>query len=256
MNKQKKYKNGELISRGIEWTDFSWSPIAGCLHRCRWLMPDGKIARCYAEDIATGLARAAYPHGFDHHYWHGETRMFEPHYQREPSKIFLDSMSDFMGYWVFDHQIRYVLSTVRLEPQHTFQLLTKNPARLPQFRYPINLWVGVSLPPDFMWGNLLQPHQQERMLHKAFRTLEGLEDNTTWMSFEPLSRDVADIVAQYPGALDWAVIGAASNGRKLYQPEAEHVSRLLEVLDRQGVPVFMKGNLEWEEHREEWPNCL
>ena len=61
MNRQAKYKNGKLVGRGIEWTDYTSNIIAGCKHDCRWEMPDGKIAICYAETTATNVAQAAYP---------------------------------------------------------------------------------------------------------------------------------------------------------------------------------------------------
>ena len=38
MNKQAKSE----IKRGIEWTDYTWNPIGGCQHGCRWEMPDGR----------------------------------------------------------------------------------------------------------------------------------------------------------------------------------------------------------------------
>jgi hypothetical protein len=64
-----------------------------------------------------------------------------------------------------------------------------------------------------------------------------------WVSFEPLSWDCAAVVAQYPGAMQWAVIGAASSGATYYPPAPETLERLLAVLDGHGVPVFYKGNL-------------
>lgn len=33
MNKQDK-GNGR---RGIEWTEYTWNPVGGCQHGCRWL---------------------------------------------------------------------------------------------------------------------------------------------------------------------------------------------------------------------------
>jgi len=78
------------------------------------------------------------------------------------------------------------------------------------------------------------------------------------MSFEPLSWDVSEIVADNE-PLSWAIIGAASNGRKLYQPAPDHVYQLLDVLDDQNVPVFFKGNLwnnpaahPWREWFPDW----
>ena len=60
------------------------------------------------------------------------------------------------------------------------------------------------------------------------------------MSIEPLSWDVSGVIAnQMP--LTWAVIGAATSGPTVFQPNAEHVAKLLTVLDQQRVPVFFKG---------------
>jgi hypothetical protein len=101
-----------------------------------------------------------------------------------------------------------------------------------------------------MFKQELSDKQKEAYLHRALKTLSGLSERgyTTWMSFEPLSQDWSHIVAQYPGALRWAVIGAASNGRTYYPPEEKHVRNLLDVLDTQSTKVFFKGNLkslEW-----------
>ena len=254
MNRQVKRTNGQVTSRGIEWTDYTWNPIGGCLHDCQWEMPDGSRAICYAKDTAKKLASTAYPHGFGRHYFHLD-RLAEPRSVKTPSKIFLDSMSDLMGHWVPDEQIKLVLNAVDNAHWHTFQLLTKNPVRLLKFQdcFPSNLWIGASMPPDWMWGKRVSMKVQDQMLRKALGVLKEL-DNVTWMSFEPLSWDVSDIVDMYPYTLDWAVIGAATNGSRAYQPDPQHVENLLEVLDYQSVPVFFKGNLDWEPHREEWPN--
>lgn len=252
MNKQKKYnKNGTLASRGIEWTDYTWNAVAGCKHGCRWQMPDGTIAICYAEEVAVGIARRAYPEGFEHHYWH-EQRLKEPFRVKEPAKIFLDSMSDLMGIWVPDEQVEAVLAIARQAHWHTFQLLTKNAPRLLKFDFADNVCPGVSSPPDFMFGKRLPQKAQEKMLHKTLQILSQI-DRLTWMSVEPLSWNVGPIIEQYPDALQWVVIGAATNGRKEYQPDPAHVQNLLDVLDEWGVPVFFKGNLKWEPWREEFP---
>lgn len=59
MTVQFKPKTG---SRGIEWCDETRNPTGGCLHQCRWEMPDGTIAICYAENLAEhGVAKKGYP---------------------------------------------------------------------------------------------------------------------------------------------------------------------------------------------------
>ncbi len=236
---------------GIEWTHvwgrpgYTWNVAAGCRHYCQWVMPDGTLIRCYAEGVAEGVARKAYPEGFAHSYWHPE-RLEEPLKLREPAGIFLDSMSDLMGVWVRKPQIEAVLDVCRRTPQHVYFLLTKNAPRLLQFDFPPNVWVGVSMPPSFMNGRRLEQHQQVRMLWKGLEVLQNLSFEkglVTWTSFEPLSWDVSGYVAAFPSALDWAVIGAASNGQRLYQPEFYDVKSLVDVLDEMQVPMFFKGNL-------------
>lgn len=78
MNKQGRVVDEKVIG-GIEWVKtfdpdgterqgVTANPVGGCLHGCRWKMPDGTIAVCYAETTAEGAARRAYPEGFEHHY--------------------------------------------------------------------------------------------------------------------------------------------------------------------------------------------
>lgn len=249
MNKQDKGEG----RRGIEWATYTWNPVGGCKHACRWQMPDGSMAICYAETVAEGVAHHAYPNGFQAHYWKPQL-LDEPLKLQVPARIFLDSMADLMGHWVPVEQIQSVLDVCRQAHWHTFQLLTKNAPRLSQFTFPDNVWVGVSMPPTEMFGKKLGQNQQEAYIRRALDILGGLKFNTRWMSFEPLSFNVADILSEYDALpLEWAVIGAASNGKTLYQPKPQWVNELHWVLGRHHIPVFHKGNLDWRPHREEFP---
>jgi protein gp37 len=249
MNKQQK-PNG---SRGIEWTNYTWNPVQGCQHGCRWSMPDGSVAECYAETIAKGVAQKAYSQGFEHHYWNPH-KLEEPLKVKEPSRIFLDSMSDLMGHWVPAEEIEQVFNVCREADWHVFQLLTKNAPRLLEFDIPSNVWVGVSSPPSQMFGKKLTFKQQARMVTRQMKVLNEIKVPVRWMSIEPLSFDIAPLLESSP--LEWAVIGAATNGRKTYQPEPEWVSNVLSILDAQSTPVFFKGNLEWADWREDFPESL
>lgn len=243
---------------GIEWTHifgpgtgYTWNPVGGCLHGCEWNTPGGR-AECYAKTVAEGLARKAYPDGFEAHYWRPNV-LREPLSLRKPAGIFLDSMSDLFGHWVPENQVREILYMCRRTPWHVYFSLTKNAPRILEFadEIPWNVFVGVSSPPDFMFGGRLNYRQKGRMLEKSLKILRELrwkwdEDkkpHITWMSFEPLSWDLSPIVQEYPDALKWAVIGAASRGREVYQIDPEYVTSLEFVLEIQDVPVFYKGNL-------------
>lgn len=244
---------------GIEWTHvygpetgYTWNVVQGCHHGCQWQMSDGQIANCYAEGIAIKFQSKSFmPDGFKTHYFHPE-RLKEPLSLKTPAGIFLDSFSDLMGHWVPDDQIKAVLQVCRQADWHTFQLLTKNAPRLLKFDFPANVWVGVSMPPDVMFNHVLSAEQKHAYLARAFDALYALKRRglITFMSFEPLSWDVAELVRV--DALSWAIIGAASDGGKYYQPHLEHYWNLMDVLkwrSRRGeasdsdFPVFYKGNL-------------
>lgn len=253
VNKQFKMIDGKKVNTKIEWTDYTSNPVGGCHHGCRWVMPDGDVAICYADTTATKF-RSAYPDGFEPrsddgsrtYYWRPQeleawSRL------KDPAKIFLDSMSDLFGAWVDGRTIYTVLAAAREAHWHTFQSLTKHAPRLLEFadELPPNLWVGVSTPPDVMFGKPLSPRQQTAMLGKTLRVLETLRARgvTTWLSIEPLSWDIAPLLKAYPTALAWAVIGAASSGRTYYAPDRAAFEATQRALDNNGVPTFYKGNL-------------
>jgi Bacteriophage protein gp37 len=258
MNRQGKVIDEKVVG-GIEWTKtvrpdgteypgYTWNPIAGCFHACQWTMPDGSVANCYAEDVADGVAGAAYPEGFEHHYWKPKL-LVQPARVSTPSRIFVGSMADVFGHWVPEDHIHEVLDVARACPQHTFQFLTKNPLRvLNEFAslIPPNCWIGASTPPDFMWNKPLTEKQRARMLRSTIQTLAHLQDYavTTWLSAEPITIDAAaQLEVCHYTVVNWVVIGAASKGRMHYPPNEAYVRSLVAWCDDVGARVFFKGNL-------------
>ena len=254
--------NRQRAPGGIEWTrvygraGYTWNPTGGCLHGCTWRMPDGAIAECYAKTIAERFT-AAYAQGFEYHYWRPQA-LAAPLRLKEPAGIFVGSMADLFGHWVPGEQIAQVLDTMRRADWHIFQTLSKYPLRLPEFNpYPANVWVGVSLPA----GQLLSPKGGARALAAYLRQMAQIQASVRFLSIEPLWFDVAPALAEWLAAngraarlpFEWAIIGAASNGRRVYQPEKAWTAGLLRLLDEQGIPVFFKGNLDWPDWREEFP---
>lgn len=241
---------------GIEWTHvfgegtgYTWNVSQGCLHGCEWKMPDGKLAQCYAKTIADKFRSPSFmPGGFERHYFHPD-RLDEPLKLKSPAGIFLDSFSDLIGHWTSDEQIQQVLDICRRTPQHVYFLLTKNPPRLCRFDFPPNVWVGVSMPPSRMMGKDLTLGQQAKWFYVAMTSLARCNAAVKWVSFEPLSFDIADVMSgegwdNLCRVINWAVIGAASNSAKVYQPQSQWIGDLLDLLDcAVGCPVFFKGNL-------------
>ncbi|TMP97871.1 MAG: DUF5131 family protein, partial [Verrucomicrobia bacterium] len=201
--------------RGIEWCDETRNVTGGCKHRCRWEMPDGTIAVCYAEDLAeNGVAKKAYPNGFEHHYWRPDA-LRQLSAGDEPLLIFGDSMSDMFAANVPEGHVRAILAEMRKAPHHTYQSLTKAAPQLLQYLpdLPPNLWVGCNSPPDWFMGRRMSHDQQKSMLRRSLAVLREVKEKTgniVWMSAEPISWDLTSVIdEQHP--LDWIVVGAASD---------------------------------------------
>lgn len=258
MNRQDKYVKGKLVGRGIEWTQingrpgYTWNPTAGCLHGCTWRMPDGSVTECYAKTVAERLASHAYKNGFEYHYWRGHA-LAEPLKLEEPSGIFVGSMADLFGHWVPAEEIRNVLDVMRQARWHIFQTLSKNPIRVKDFEFPPNVWVGVSLPA----GHLMNVTGAQRALMAYLGHMARIQAGIRFMSIEPLWFDVGSVFDEWikeHGKLpfEWAIIGAASKGALIYQPEPAWVSNAIEILDKQGIPIFFKGNLRGNSSAQPW----
>lgn len=239
--------NPKTNGRGIEWCDETRNATGGCLHDCEWEMPDGSVAVCYAKELAeSGVAKKAYPNGFEHHYW--RPKMIKDLVKgKEPLLIFPDSMSDMFAHYVPTDQVEQILDAMRSAPHHTYQSLTKAPPQLLKYadRLPPNLWVGVSSPPDWFLGKRLSQTKQTSMLKRSLDVLREVKRRTgciVWMSAEPVSWDLTAVIG-HDHPLDWIVIGAASNGKKYFQPEPLHIANLLTVMDATDTPVFYKGNI-------------
>jgi protein gp37 len=102
-----------------------------------------------------------------------------------------------------------------------------------------------------MFGRKLTYNQQERMVIRQIDVLRQVDVPVRWMSIEPLSFDISRLLVK--SNLQWAVIGAATNGAKTYQPRSEWVKNVLTVLQAQNTKIFFKGNLEWDDWYEELP---
>lgn len=268
MNKQKganKIGWTEVFGEGSGATD---NPIGGCFHDCQWIMPttsnDDKIlAQCYAGDVAIGVAQAAYPQGFRHHYWRPE-KLTKWATVKQRRGVFVDSMSDMFGAWVPRDQILEVMSAAGVAYWHVFQSLTKNPKRLLNFiqDFPSNWWIGVSSPPNFMNGKEMSESDRRKMFINTLTVLHSIKmvrrNLIVWLSLEPITIDAGELMREYHDLtgfhVDWLIVGAASNGKAHYQPAPRLVTHVHEFADEHGIMVYHKENLEWDKIRREFPS--
>jgi protein gp37 len=224
----------------IEWCDYTWNPVTGCLHGCPY---------CYARRIANRFTGGkAFPNGFAPTF-HPD-RLSEPSKIKSPSKIFVGSMADLFGEWNWVHKdsniesngkgvINSVLYAVRNYPQHTFIFLTKNPKRYKEFVFPENAWLGTTA-------------ENMQKAKEKIPELWSARAKVKFVSFEPMLEPLK--IGISPGYIDWFIVGAQT-GQKAIKPKPEWIESLIEQCRTSNTPLFLKDNLKWPEEIKEWPKA-
>lgn len=242
----------------IEWTDFTWGPVTGCLKRCPF---------CYANALANGRLKERYlanknvmagdpsdpfaPRSWPSRFEYKHLRVPAKYQSKNPAlplgsaMIFTVSMGDLLGPWVEEDIIMQVIDIALNHPQHIFHFLTKFPENLAHWNpWPENAWVGASIGSS----------SDARGRHVS-EFIEGVKAPVRFISAEPL---LGEFVGMIPHWLDWIIIGAETGNRKGKPALADvhcWAGEIIEAADLAGVPVFLKDNLHWPTQRREWPEC-
>jgi protein gp37 len=279
---------------GIAWTDATWNPLRGCSRvseGCRFCYAEGVAARFSGPGLPyEGLARST-PQGPR---WTGKIRLVpevldQPLRWRRPRRIFVNSMSDLFHEDVPFAFIDRVFAVMALSYWHTFQVLTKRPARLREYLshthgpgnvlarvlhhareiekprgyvhpdslgWPYrNVWLGVSV-------------EDQRAADERIPELLATPAAVRFLSCEPLLGPVnpcavpdrktrpAEFSTRYTplGDLDWVIVGGES-GRGARRMEEAWARSLVEQYRVAGVPVFVKqlGSV-WARESKHWPH--
>jgi protein gp37 len=215
-------------NRDIEWANWSWNPVTGCLHGCPY---------CYARDIAFDIYPAEV--GFGSTIW--PDRLTAPANQKPPQSdavadknIFTCSMADLFGRWVPDEWIRKVLSVAADNSQWNFLFLTKFPKRMAEFEIPANAWMGTTVDVQARVAN-------------AERAFEKVNAPIRWLSIEPM---IEPLQFSNLGLFDWVVIGGASTSKSIdgtpstpaWNPPIEWLVDLHQQARAAGCKIYYKTN--------------
>jgi protein gp37 len=234
--------NPQGDSESIEWALWSWNPVTGCEHNCPY---------CYARDIATtGPTADAFPNGFTPTLIPG--RLTAPRNTPLPTakiaaerakktyegdaqalglgNVFVCSMADLFGRWVPKEWIDDVLAAARAAPRWNFLFLTKFPARMAEFDFPDNAWVGTTVDCQARVANA----------ERAFRKIRA---GVKWLSCEPM---IEPLKFKDLGAFQWLVLGGASRSSRTpeWHPPWRWVSDLTSAALAAGCRVYHKTNLK------------
>ena len=200
-----------LNKTGIEWTDYTWNPVTGCLHNCPY---------CYARKLHMRFR------GGDFTPQYHPERLDDPCLKAKPSTIFVGSMTDLGGEWTKPEWMENILRIVDYCPDHTFQFLTKNPRNIKKWftKSRKNVWIGASVE-NGSHGDRVE----------AIRSITTVP--VRFLSFEPLQGPCDyDLIG-----IDWILIGAQTNPLRL--PDPVWVEKIIGLTRKSGTRVFMKNNL-------------
>jgi protein gp37 len=126
----------------IRWTTLTWNPASGCTP----ISPGCKF--CYARQLAENKrGTPAFPNGFDLQL--RPHKLYEPLKVKDPSLIFVNSMSDLFLDRIDDDYRDKVVDVIASTPQHQYQVLTKRHDNLLRYskrrKLPANFWAGVTV---------------------------------------------------------------------------------------------------------------
>jgi protein gp37 len=240
----------------IEWTEKTWNPIRGCSR-----VSDGCV-NCYAEEIAARFSGPGKPYEglakrINHDArWTGKVRFIEerldaPLHWKKPSRIFVNSMSDLFHEKVKDEWIDSIFAVMATACQHTFQVLTKRPARMADYAQaladgrrslppvwdareqrerhwaglPPNVWLGVSV-------------EDQATADERIPLLLETPAAVRWVSYEPALGPV-DFSSWLGGGLDWIVVGGES-GPGARRFDLAWARQTIAQCRAAGVSVFVK----------------
>jgi protein gp37 len=254
----------------IQWTDATWNPVRGCSK------VSAGCTNCYAErQLARFSGPGQYARGFvEGGRWTGRVELMRdkldvPLRWRRPRRVFVNSTSDLFHESLSFEDIAEVFLVMDCEParKHTFQILTKRPARAREFfrywqegnlyplagneqlgsdvhewRWPLrNVWLGVSVE-DQASADARVPELLHCPAVVRFLSVEPLLESVD------LSAATEGIIYTKDGRLDrteglrpvdWVIIGGES-GPRARRCDVGWVQRAMLRCQLSRVPVFVK----------------
>lgn len=213
---------GRIVSK-IEWTNETWNPVTGCSKYSEGCQ------NCYAEKMTKRLAamgQEKYKNGFNKVVFHPEE--LNRGFGGKSKMIFVNSMSDTFHADISKFQISKILEYCSFNKQHIFQILTKRAARVEEFSYPPNVWLGVTV--------------EKENYKNRIEFLRHTDAKIKFLSCEPLLGDLGELDLT---GIDWVIAGGESGpGARPMHPD--WVRNIQKQCQEQNVPFFFK---QWGEYR-------
>jgi len=228
----------------IDWAEFTWNPLVGCERRCEY---------CYVPSFQKRIYKSNSVQFFENRLSGSRS----PEARKKSTKIFVCSMADLFGPWVWNSTIQKVIDVAWKCPQHTFIFLTKFPQRYREFVFPINCWTGMTVTGI---ENDLDSYYDALAESKSIKFVSY--EPILGFSFLPPYNSIHFREQKY--RIDWVILGAMTGNSKFIAKMAEKfnshrpilnknrgvlmppnswIEGLLKQADNRKIPVFLKDNL-------------
>ena len=204
----------------IEWCDFTWNPVTGCLHGCEY---------CYARQAATRFYKY-YERPFAPAF--RGYRLVQPSLREKPARIFVCSMGDLFYEHVDTLERTFVLDIMIRNPQHTFVLLTKRAMQMKIAIVSYLVRCGLEIFPKHIWVGVTAENQE--FMNERTTCLEKVPAAVRFVSVEPMLEPV-----EIPMWLDWVICGMESGpGRR--SMSVHWATDLCDQCAEYNIPFFYK----------------
>ena len=201
----------------IEWCDWTWNPVWGCLNKCPY---------CYARGIAKRFGKQICGRDDFVPVW------VEANYQKPIPKdvthVFVNSMSD-IAFWT-PKGLELVVRKMQKYPDVKFLFLTKDVKASVELSHSIDVMCKNS----FLGVSVTNNAQLE--------AAQSSECAACFISLEPIQEKIDVERLRY---FDWVIIGAETGNRKgKVIPEAEWIEEIREFCQKNGIKLFEKDSLK------------
>ena len=237
--------NTEVTEMGqrtsIEWTEVTWNPTTGCTR------VSAGCDNCYAEALSRRLLSKIYTRRmpvvntaakrrdpFAVRIW--PERLAQPASWKEPRLIFVNSMSDLFHRDIPPDFLRESFKVMLEVNRHTYQVLTKRPARAARFvRENVDLFGNDGLPPHIWIGTSTENQETAYRI----RHLQQVPAAVRFLSCEPLIGPLSLCKVWSAGDIHWVIVGGESGVRRRPM-EGRWVQALRDECVAAKVPFFFK----------------
>ena len=215
-----------MNNTAINWTQLTWNPVSGCdkvSEGCKY---------CYALTLAERYrSTPAFPNGFELTIRPHKLR--EPFRLKEPSLIFVNSMSDLFWERIPDDYRHQIIDVIEATPQHQYQVLTKRPEAMLAFskkrKLPANFWAGTTV-------------ESLRVSQRA-EIIKQIDVPIRFISAEPL---LSPLTRNVLSDLQWVITGGES-GKHLDDPD---------ICQRRGMAMKIFGKWVAIPERKQWVRSI